>query len=110
MGLYESPFQSIKLERKTVEVRLNDEKRQKIKRGDTIKFTKLPDKNEILFVEVLELQQYDSFREMYENIPLKKFDTEGKPINKMVERTYEIYSPEQENKWGTLAITIKLIK
>lgn len=110
MGLYESPFQSIKSGRKTVEVRLYDEKRRKIKRGDTIKFTKLPDKSEVLIAKVLELEQYDSFREMYESIPSKKFDAEGKPINKMIEQTYEIYSSEQEKEWGTLAITIKLIR
>lgn len=110
MGLYESPIQSIKSGRKTVEVRLYDEKRRKIKRGDTIKFTKLPDKSETLLVEVLGLQQYGSFKEMYESIPSKAFDCEGQPLNEMIESTYEVYSPEQEKEWGTLAITIKLIK
>jgi len=28
----------------------------------------------------------------------------------MVQQTYEIYNPEQEIEWGTLAITINLLE
>ena len=38
MKLYPAPFDSIKSGRKTVEMRLNDEKRQLIKIGDRIRF------------------------------------------------------------------------
>ncbi|CAM4002690.1 ASCH domain-containing protein [Lederbergia lenta] len=109
MGLFEEPFYSIKSGRKTVEVRLNDEKRRKIGLGDIIQFTILPKKNEILNVEVIELRKYPTFEEMYKDIPYDCFDTHNDSINEMVEQTYEIYSPEQEKDWGTLAITIKLI-
>ena len=39
MKLYESPFEKIKSGRKTIELRLYDEKRQKVEEGDTITFT-----------------------------------------------------------------------
>jgi len=81
MGLYESPFNSIKFGKKTVEVRLNDEKRRKISVGDSIKFTKLPESNETLTVEVLELREFPTFKEMYEAIPASEFDTVGDPID-----------------------------
>lgn len=110
MGLYDKPFHSMKSGRKTVEVRLNDEKRRKLKIGDTIVFTKVPDSNEILTAEIIELRHYRTFREMYESIPAKEFDTVGDPIDEMVEQTYEVYSLEQEQKWGTLAITVRIIK
>ena len=110
MGLYESPFHSIKSGKKTVEVRLNDEKRRKISIGDSIKFTKVPESNETLTVEVLDLSEFPTFKEMYETIPASDFDTVGDPIDLMVQQTYEIYSPEQEKEWGTLAITIKLLE
>jgi ASC-1-like (ASCH) protein len=58
-------------------------------------------------VEVVGLRKYATFKEMYEDIPYKDFDAAGKSIEEMVERTYKIYSPEQEKEWGTLAITIK---
>lgn len=36
MKLYNEPFQMIKKGEKTIELRLNDEKRRKLKKGDTI--------------------------------------------------------------------------
>ncbi|MGO4936646.1 ASCH domain-containing protein [Fundicoccus sp. Sow4_H7] len=110
MGLFESSFKSIKSGKKTVEVRLNDEKRRKISIGDSIIFTKVPKSNENLTVEVVELREFTTFKEMYERIPAKDFDTVGDPIDLMVQQTYEIYSANQENEWGTLAITVKLLE
>ena len=43
MRLKESPFERIKNGTKTIEFRLYDEKRSKIKIGDQIEFSKLPD-------------------------------------------------------------------
>jgi ASC-1-like (ASCH) protein len=107
MGLYGKYFQSVKGGKKKVEVRLNDEKRRKIKVGDTIEFIKIPEEDETLKVQVNELRTYDTFKAMYEDIPFKEFDCEGWTMEDMIEGTYEIYTPEQEKKWGTLAITIK---
>ena len=107
MGLYGEYFKAIKEGKKTVEVRLNDENRRGIKVGDTIEFIKVPEQYETLKVQVTDLRKYDTFEEMYENIPFQDFDCEGWSMKDMVEGTYEIYTPEQEKQWGTLAITIK---
>ncbi|MFD1851421.1 ASCH domain-containing protein [Oceanobacillus bengalensis] len=107
MGLYGEYFKSIKEGKKKVEVRLNDEKRRKIKVGDTIEFTKVPEQDEILQVTVTELKIYDTFQVMYEDIPFQDFDCEGWTMKEMVDGTYEIYTPVQEKEWGTLAIRIK---
>ncbi|MDQ0159603.1 ASCH domain-containing protein [Alkalibacillus salilacus] len=109
MGLYESPFNSIKTGNKEVEVRLNDEKRRKLNPGDTIKFSKVPDSNETLTVEIIEMRNFPTFKDMYENIPASDLDAVGGSIDEMVERTYQIYTPEQEKQWGTVAIRIKLL-
>ena len=105
MGLYGEYFKTIKEGRKTVEVRLNDKKRRKIKVSDTIEFIMVPEQNETLIVEVAELRKYDTFEKMYEDIPFQDFDCEGWTMKEMVEETYEIYTTEQQ--WGTLAITIR---
>ena len=110
MGLYESPFNSIKSGRKKVEVRLNDEKRRELRIGDTIKFTKVPESNESLTVKIVQLREFPSFTEMYRSIPASELNAVGGSIDEMVERTYRIYTPEKENEWGTVAITIKLIE
>lgn len=108
MGLYETPFQSMKTGRKTIEVRLNDPKRRKVNIGDLIKFTKLPDQTEQLTVEVVGLQEFANFREMYETIPAEHFDASERSIEDMVKNTYEIYTQSQEQQWGSLAIKVKL--
>ncbi len=107
MGLYGEYFTSIKEGKKTVEVRLNDEKRRKIKVGDYIEFLKIPERNETLKVSVISLSTYETFEAMYKDIPFKKFDCAGWTMKEMIDGTYEIYTPEQEKEWGTLAITIK---
>lgn len=107
MGLYGDYFNSIKKGKKKVEVRLNDEKRRRIKVGDTIEFIKVPEQDETMKVQVIELREYDTFREMYEDIPFEDFDGEGWTMQEMVDGTYEIYTQEQEKEWGTLAIKIK---
>ena len=110
MGLYEAPFNSMKAGRKTVEVRLNDPKRREIDIGDTIRFTKLPEDGEILTIEVTALHTYPTFKDMYSGIPAKDMDADNQTIEEMVESTYKIYTQEQESKWGTLAIHIRLLK
>jgi ASC-1-like (ASCH) protein len=107
MGLYGEYFQSIIKGKKKVEVRLNDEKRRKIEIGDTIEFIKIPEQDETLKVQVIGIRKYDTFKEMYEDIPFEEFDCEGWTMKEMIDGTYEIYTPEQEKKWGTLAITIQ---
>ncbi|MCS1350827.1 ASCH domain-containing protein [Mechercharimyces sp. CAU 1602] len=109
MGLYGEYFNSIKEGKKKVEVRLNDEKRRKIKVGDTIEFIKVPEQDETMQVEVIDLNIYATFQAMYEDIPFQELDCEDWTIQEMVDGTYEIYSPEQEKECGTLAITIKYL-
>lgn len=109
MGLYEEPFQSIKSQKKLVEVRLNDEKRRKIQTGDKIIFTKVPGGVEQLEVIVINLTIYPSFKEMYTAIPAEAFDSVGTKLEDMIQSTYEIYSKEQEKQFGTLAIEVKYI-
>ncbi|SEK60694.1 ASCH domain-containing protein [Paenibacillus sp. OK003] len=107
MGLYQEYFNSIKNGKKKVEVRLNDEKRRKIKAGDTIEFVAVPENTETLRVKVAELRIYSTFKEMYEDIPFSEFDCESWTMEEMLKGTYEIYTPEQEKQWGTLAILMR---
>lgn len=70
MSLYPIPFKKIKDGIKTIEMRLYDEKRQDIKIGDTITFVNTIDENERMVVNVLDLYVFDSFEELYKNLPL----------------------------------------
>ncbi|MGE7880424.1 ASCH domain-containing protein [Bacillus sp. NPDC094077] len=109
MGLYNTPFQSIQSGKKVYEVRLYDKKRQLIKQGDEIVFTNLTTA-ETMAVKVTEIKRYENFKAMYEQIDKKLLDCENDSLEEMLESTYKIYTKEQEEKWGTVAIRIEVIK
>lgn len=109
MGLYNKPFQSIQSGKKVYEVRLYDAKRQLIKRGNHIVFTNLTTE-ETMTVKVMEIKRYESFKAMYEQIDKKLLDCENDSLEEMLESTYKIYTKKQEQKWGTVAIRIEVIK
>ena len=68
MKLNESPFNRMKNGTKTIEIRLFDEKRQQIKVGDKIEFSKLPDLQEKLLVDVVELYREDTFENLFRKL------------------------------------------
>ena len=71
MKLNPSPFEMIKSGKKTIELRLYDDKRQLIRSGDTIVFTNTST-GEKLEKTVLQLHLYDSFADLYKSLPLLK--------------------------------------
>ena len=103
MKLNESPFERIKNGTKTIEFRLYDEKRQQVKIGDKIEFSKLPDLQEKLIVDVIDLYREDTF----ENLFRKLYSDEEEIIQK-TKTMYTIYSPEKEQQYGILGIKIKI--
>ncbi len=104
MKLQKSPFERIKNGTKTVEFRLYDEKRSKIKIGDQIEFSKLPDLQETILVDVLDLYREDTFENLF-----KKLFTDEDYIKKQATSMYQYYSPDEEKKYGVVGIKISLI-
>ncbi len=105
MKLNESPFERIKNGTKTIEFRLFDEKRQQIKVGDQIEFSKLPDLQEKLLVDVVELYREDTF----ENLFKKLYIDEGE-IKRKTSSMHQYYSHEKEEQYGVVGIKISLVK
>ena len=105
MKLQESPFERIKNGIKTVEFRLYDEKRSKIKIGDQIEFAKLPDLQETILVDVLDLYREDTFENLF-----KKLFADEDEIKKKTTSMYQYYSPDEEKQYGVVGIKISLIK
>lgn len=104
MKLNESPFDRIKNGTKTVEFRLYDDKRKQIKVGDKIEFSKLPDLQEKLIVEVLELYQDKTFENLFKQL----YKEDEEEIKRKTQSMYEIYSREKEKQYGVLGIRIKI--
>lgn len=88
-------------------MRLNDEKRQKIKTGDNIEFTNAKT-NEKLMCKVLELYYYKNFEELYANhdkVSIGYENTEIANPNDMK----QYYDNDKIERYGVLGIKIKLI-
>lgn len=106
MKLNNGPFVAIKNKIKTIELRLNDEKRQKINVGDEIEFTNNVT-SEKLLVDVVDLHKFDSFSELY-----KHFDKIllGYGENELADAKdmEEYYSKEGQEKYGVLGIEINV--
>lgn len=105
MKLRPAPFAAIQSERKTLELRLNDEKRQKIKLGDTIVFTQT-ETRETLRAVVVDVRRYPDFEALYRaEDPLTMGYSEGETADPRDMSQY--YQDGEIRKYGTLAIEIK---
>ncbi len=105
MKLNESPFERIKNGTKTIEFRLYDEKRQQIRVGDKIEFSKLTNLQEKLLVDVVELYRENTFENLF-----RKLYTNEEEIMTKTKAMYNIYSPEKEQQYGVLGIKIKICR
>ena len=108
MKLHPSPFAAIQSGKKTLELRLNDEKRQKIKIGDTIVFTHT-ETGENLRAVVLDIRKYPDFEAMYAvEDPVAMGYNEGETADPKDMSQY--YKEDEIKRYGTLAIEIKKIE
>jgi len=108
MRLCKEPYEMIKNRTKTIEIRLNDEKRQALSVGDIIEFTEINNADSKLLVTVTALYKYPDFFELYKHfdkISLGYTENEIADANDM----YSYYSKENIKKFGALAIEVKLI-
>lgn len=105
MKLRLSPFEKIKDGSKTIELRLYDEKRQKVKIGDFIEFTCLDDATQKIQTRVTALHRYSSFAELYNSLPKEKlgYSHADTPDPNHMD---EYYSREDQEKYGVLGIEL----
>lgn len=107
MKLAPAPFDLIGSGKKTIEMRLCDEKRQKIQIGDEVEFENTLTHQKIKCI-VTKLTRYKDFFELFSDNN-KIAIGYGASETANAEDMFAYYSPEQIKKYGTLAIEIKLI-
>lgn len=108
MKLQESPFRKIQKGLKTIELRLNDEKRHKVQVDDQIEFTNLEDRREKLLTRVLALHRFDSFAEMFATLPAEAMGySEGQTPKAEDMECY--YAKEEQELYGVIGIEIALV-
>ena len=111
MKLHAGPFSMIQSGRKTIELRLYDEKRRQIQVGDIIVFTHSDDASQTCTVEVKALHIYPDFAALYAALPLEECGylpeelAEASPADMNV-----YYSAEKQADFGVVGIEISLVE
>ena len=106
MNLNPAPFEMIKSGKKTIELRLWDEKRQKINAGDGILFTNTVT-GETLAKTVVKLHQLPNFEELYQHLPLLQCGyTEEDVHTASPDHMEQYYSAEQQSQYGVVGIEL----
>ncbi len=109
MNLHSEPFEMIKSGNKTIELRLFDGKRQKIKIGDTIEFCNTLS-GEKLKAEVLNLHRFNSFDELYKSLPLLSCGYTEQNINEAKASDMQMYySVEEQARCGVVGIELSVV-
>ena len=107
MRLAPEPFGMVLAGRKTIELRLYDEKRRKIKTGDSIVFYSTADENASFEAEVTGLYVFRSFAELYRALPLTECGyTEENVAEASPEDMDLYYTKEQQAKYGAVGIRV----
>lgn len=109
MKLDPEPFALIRSGKKTIELRLYDEKRQKIKPGDTIAFTN-PCTGDALQATVKALHRFESYLQLYQHLPLLQCGYTPENVNTAHPSDMaQYYSEEAQSKYGVVGIELSLL-
>lgn len=106
MNLVISAFIKILDGSKTIELRLNDEKRQRIKVGDIVVFNCSSTKD-VIVAQVKQLQKFSDFEELYAVLPIEKCGYTKDELDAAQYTDMEqYYTKEQIKKYGALGIEL----
>lgn len=109
MNLHNDPFEMIRSGRKTIELRLYDEKRRLLSVGDEIRFVNASDPAISLECCVVGLHRFNSFEELYAGLPLLRCGyTENDILTASPDDMDAYYPKEKQEKYGVIGIEIEL--
>lgn len=105
MHLKENPFLKIWEGKKTIELRLYDEKRRKIKVGDLIEFENESNPRQKITANVIAIHTFESFMQLYAELPLEKCGYAPNEVNQASASDMDAYyAPEEQKKYGVVGI------
>ena len=110
MKLQEEYYNYILNGTKRIEIRLYDEKRRKVKLGDTIKFLKEPNLNESFNAKVIGLLRYNTFEDMFKDFDISILADKSMTKEELLKVLEKFYTKDKQKEYGVLGIRIELIK
>ena len=105
MNLQDRYFDYIKNGTKRIELRLFDEKRQKISLGDKIIFSNSV--GEKLEVQAVGLLRYASFADLFEDFNCDILADKSMSKTELLNVLQESYTPEKQKRYGVIGIRLK---
>lgn len=102
-------FDQVKSGKKIYEIRLHDEKRQKIGVGDNIIFKKEPELLDGVIVRVVDVKRFNSFEDMARTLSLSSIGFDNKNATQVARFYRTIYSKEDEKNYGVVAFKMELV-
>ncbi len=109
MNLRPQPFAMIASGRKTIELRLLDEKRKTIAVGDMLIFSNTKD-GSTLSCKVKALHKFPDFAELYRNLPMDECGYLPEELASASPEDMDVYySPEKQKQYGVLGIKLELL-
>lgn len=109
MKLQKESFDYIKNGTKRLEIRLNDEKRKQLKLGDIINFHLISNKDKIIKVKIIGLLFYDNIKQLINDYDISILTCKNMSQEQLISSFNNIYSKNQQQKYGILAIKFKLL-
>lgn len=106
--LHPEIFELVGEDIKDVEVRVNDEKRRKLKIGDTLLFVNRGNEEETIRVEVMDLIYYSSFEDVTKVFPMERIYKAGVSVSDYIALMNQFYSQEEIKKYGIVAIKFRM--
>ena len=107
MGLQSKYFDYIKNGTKRIELRLFDEKRQRIRLGDIIEFTN-PD-GEMLAVKVVGLLRYGSFEDLFKDYDISILADKSMTKRELLDVLNRFYPLEKQEELGVVGIRVEVL-
>lgn len=108
MKLAEKPFNAVAAGYKTIELRLNDEKRQALNVGDFIEFANVSSSCQTVRKEIKALHRFSSFDVLYQSLPLLACGyTPFTLVYAKAEDMNKYYTAEEQAKYGVVGIELE---
>jgi len=109
MRLQKEYFEKIALGEKTVEARINDEKRQKLSVGDHIEFSLMTDETKKIRTIITNLHYFDTFKELASHCGLQALGFTQESVDEYATLMLNVYSKKEQREFGVVGIEITVL-
>ena len=97
---------------KRIEVRLYDEKRQKVELGDEIEFIPMSgkvDPRNRCIMKVIGILRYQNFKDLFADYPMRMLAEEGYSEDVLLGDLEKLYTPGLQNTYGVVGFRLEKV-